>query len=125
MIRRPPRSTLFPYTTLFRSRGCGYPAHRGPDPWNAIASTDARCRVPRLQSRTCKGPSPSTTPLGPPAPLPPHDNRFCRGWRHWFAAAGIDPEPSATRLEFDSMRLALEMAALGHGLALARPSDAE
>src|SRR3712207_7663514 len=23
MIRRPPRSTLFPYTTLFRSRCCG------------------------------------------------------------------------------------------------------
>src|SRR2546425_8553203 len=23
MIRRPPRSTLFPYTTLFRSEGCG------------------------------------------------------------------------------------------------------
>src|SRR5438552_19202165 len=23
MIRRPPRSTLFPYTTLFRSLGCG------------------------------------------------------------------------------------------------------
>src|SRR5438093_3449627 len=28
MIRRPPRSTLFPYTTLFRSGGC----HRGPQP---------------------------------------------------------------------------------------------
>src|SRR5438034_6540987 len=27
MIRRPPRSTLFPYTTLFRSRR----AHRSPD----------------------------------------------------------------------------------------------
>src|SRR5437879_8110989 len=27
MIRRPPRSTLFPYTTLFRSRA---PAHPGP-----------------------------------------------------------------------------------------------
>src|SRR2546425_12372652 len=26
MIRRPPRSTLFPYTTLFRSRGPGGPA---------------------------------------------------------------------------------------------------
>src|SRR3712207_8438030 len=26
MIRRPPRSTLFPYTTLFRSLGAGYPA---------------------------------------------------------------------------------------------------
>src|SRR3712207_7002693 len=28
MIRRPPRSTLFPYTTLFRSR-----EQRGPAPW--------------------------------------------------------------------------------------------
>src|SRR5256885_12861221 len=25
MIRRPPRSTLFPYTTLFRSGGCAPP----------------------------------------------------------------------------------------------------
>src|SRR5690348_17881279 len=30
MIRRPPRSTLFPYTTLFRSDRPA-PAHRGPD----------------------------------------------------------------------------------------------
>src|SRR2546430_12065294 len=34
MIRRPPRSTLFPYTTLFRSprhtRGCGMSAPRWP-----------------------------------------------------------------------------------------------
>src|SRR3989454_4031947 len=30
MIRRPPRSTLFPYTTLFRSRSCeGKPGHAG------------------------------------------------------------------------------------------------
>src|SRR2546428_8373542 len=28
MIRRPPRSTLFPYTTLFRSRLCR--SHRSP-----------------------------------------------------------------------------------------------
>src|SRR2546429_7009267 len=28
MIRRPPRSTLFPYTTLFRSR-CSRPTRRG------------------------------------------------------------------------------------------------
>src|SRR3712207_7374178 len=27
MIRRPPRSTLFPYTTLFRSEGAAVPAH--------------------------------------------------------------------------------------------------
>src|SRR2546430_13109519 len=30
MIRRPPRSTLFPYTTLFRSEACGdAPGPRG------------------------------------------------------------------------------------------------
>src|SRR2546426_9021420 len=28
MIRRPPRSTLFPYTTLFRSRGRSAARHR-------------------------------------------------------------------------------------------------
>src|SRR2546422_3759928 len=36
MIRRPPRSTLFPYTTLFRSLGhddrWARPASRGPPP---------------------------------------------------------------------------------------------
>src|SRR2546427_6337060 len=33
MIRRPPRSTLFPYTTLFRSRGSRRdPAAHGGDP---------------------------------------------------------------------------------------------
>src|SRR5256885_10345390 len=29
MIRRPPRSTLFPYTTLFRSHGPGGPKVKG------------------------------------------------------------------------------------------------
>src|SRR5256885_12156546 len=29
MIRRPPRSTLFPYTTLFRSRRIARPRRRG------------------------------------------------------------------------------------------------
>src|SRR2546427_5271770 len=28
MIRRPPRSTLFPYTTLFRSARCHHPRRR-------------------------------------------------------------------------------------------------
>src|SRR3712207_7800045 len=35
MIRRPPRSTLFPYTTLFRSESRGsriFPDHRGGEP---------------------------------------------------------------------------------------------
>src|SRR5574337_2009929 len=30
MIRRPPRSTLFPYTTLFRSMGGGFGGKGGP-----------------------------------------------------------------------------------------------
>src|SRR5437588_5918107 len=30
MIRRPPRSTLFPYTTLFRSLTAGYQAEQCP-----------------------------------------------------------------------------------------------
>src|SRR2546430_10032837 len=32
MIRRPPRSTLFPYTTLFRSRAAAHAAPRKPWP---------------------------------------------------------------------------------------------
>src|SRR2546428_9080864 len=47
MIRRPPRSTLFPYTTLFRSlarrrwRGCLRGARRG-----------VRCRAARSEEHT-------------------------------------------------------------------------
>src|SRR2546430_16143228 len=37
MIRRPPRSTLFPYTTLFRSRGDAPVAFRNLSVW-ALAS---------------------------------------------------------------------------------------
>src|SRR2546430_16154615 len=37
MIRRPPRSTLFPYTTLFRSLVTGSTTHEGKEPWDGIA----------------------------------------------------------------------------------------
>src|SRR3712207_8701730 len=36
MIRRPPRSTLFPYTTLFRSR------RRGSRPWQGVYMVQRR-----------------------------------------------------------------------------------
>src|SRR3712207_6847089 len=39
MIRRPPRSTLFPYTTLFRSR-TGFES-RGGAGWTTLAEEDA------------------------------------------------------------------------------------
>src|SRR6266849_10905105 len=45
MIRRPPRSTLFPYTTLFRSRGFAVPRRRR---WPALPpfARPAACRLP-------------------------------------------------------------------------------
>src|SRR2546428_1045400 len=44
MIRRPPRSTLFPYTTLFRSRRCGLSLRRfsGGCTAEPVANTPAR-----------------------------------------------------------------------------------
>src|SRR5438105_7976257 len=54
MIRRPPRSTLFPYTTLFRSRR-GQRAQHAPGRRSARKSLDRRKRseehTSELQSR--------------------------------------------------------------------------
>src|SRR3712207_7106659 len=53
MIRRPPRSTLFPYTTLFRSNRGGVPGPRRPAPGPAralVASTERPDR-PRARDR--------------------------------------------------------------------------
>src|SRR2546425_8886076 len=49
MIRRPPRSTLFPYTTLFRSPA---PARRGPAPAARGRRTAARARRSSSRSRS-------------------------------------------------------------------------
>src|SRR5258707_10530104 len=48
MIRRPPRSTLFPYTTLFRSKGQRPSQRARPVTSNktAVTDTEARIRVP-------------------------------------------------------------------------------
>src|SRR2546422_3490229 len=46
MIRRPPRSTLFPYTTLFRS--CSAAPLRG------IRTTRRRTREATIRSLTCR-----------------------------------------------------------------------
>src|SRR5204863_5760829 len=54
MIRRPPRSTLFPYTTLFRSCGNFHRDGRGKD-YNARSQKDPQGRseehTSELQSR--------------------------------------------------------------------------
>src|SRR5687767_15295515 len=50
MIRRPPRSTLFPYTTLFRSRHslCADPRHHLSRGWpsDPLASSKWKLRTP-------------------------------------------------------------------------------
>src|SRR3989442_10035101 len=51
MIRRPPRSTLFPYTTLFRSAPVACIAPRRPknQPWRAFGRSEEH--TSELQSR--------------------------------------------------------------------------
>src|SRR3712207_7184455 len=46
MIRRPPRSTLFPYTTLFRSRGAVDHRHAG-EPARLVVAEGVAGRGPR------------------------------------------------------------------------------
>src|SRR2546425_2317905 len=64
MIRRPPRSTLFPYTTLFRSTRhdlwlAALPGSMdSPEPWQqASVGSGERCPAPirrdSVSSRTC------------------------------------------------------------------------
>src|SRR3712207_7740770 len=55
MIRRPPRSTLFPYTTLFRSRG-GTPQNTGDeDAGGSGGGPGARPRPSRPKPRRAPG----------------------------------------------------------------------
>src|SRR2546422_1917358 len=62
MIRRPPRSTLFPYTTLFRSVAAHALAEavdeereqRGPHPAAQVARVDVRGVVVRREA-ACRG----------------------------------------------------------------------
>src|SRR5206468_8563214 len=53
MIRRPPRSTLFPYTTLFRSEPGGLPVRSGGGP-RSIGADGRRSEehTSELQSRS-------------------------------------------------------------------------
>src|SRR3712207_7532987 len=55
MIRRPPRSTLFPYTTLFRST---VPANSGPAP----TTSDSPTTTDTPPTTTTNPPTTTTTP---------------------------------------------------------------
>src|SRR5256885_10853512 len=90
MIRRPPRSTLFPYTTLFRSRAAPL---RGGSRGNRSPARDRR------KARGGRG-TDASTPRKPPGPPPP-------GWLRGAAAppgtaprsarAGRRPDPVLRR----------------------------
>src|SRR2546430_12379810 len=79
MIRRPPRSTLFPYTTLFRSRGLGHrarhPLRRGARGRGPLRRRDRKSTrlnsshsqisyaVFCLKKKKCTAPHPQDPPL--------------------------------------------------------------
>src|SRR3989449_2751328 len=69
MIRRPPRSTLFPYTTLFRSRGIparergAVAARRRARQWDADRAGRGRQLVGDPITGTRRGPAELLSPL--------------------------------------------------------------
>src|SRR5256885_15848850 len=65
MIRRPPRSTLFPYTTLFRS------------PRRATRACPAAAPMRRSGRRTWRGPAHSSCRAGPGSPRPRRGPPIC------------------------------------------------
>src|ERR1035438_7795257 len=73
MIRRPPRSTLFPYTTLFRS----IPAARNPASWWKVSTSP---------------PPKSETPTIALADRP-RRAVFLLGWRLCAESGTVCPEP--------------------------------
>src|SRR5258705_9156476 len=76
MIRRPPRSTLFPYTTLFRSAR----ARPAPSPDRAGAARRA--------------PAAAVEPFGSPPSAPAPSDFAASGFPASYRAASVEPPPS-------------------------------
>src|SRR5256885_12049155 len=58
MIRRPPRSTLFPYTTLFRSSYYDVARTLGASPWFLVLRVAIPAALPRSEEHTSELQSP-------------------------------------------------------------------
>src|SRR2546425_4262923 len=91
MIRRPPRSTLFPYTTLFRSL-VEWAATRASHPWAQNAGSHSR------------------RPGGPPAAGkdPGHENRRARKPERGMATRSEEHTSELQSLAYLVCRLLLE-----------------
>src|SRR6266496_2793210 len=87
MIRRPPRSTLFPYTTLFRSHASSWAYSR------AVVGRDEACSPASPEAASAMGLGRKTIPIrnyrydSPAAPR----NRPWRRWQHWNARSDCEP----------------------------------
>src|SRR3989442_10893167 len=62
MIRRPPRSTLFPYTTLFRSGRDRRPAHEGGGGMITLKTKDDTAKMRRARVVVAEMLAATTTP---------------------------------------------------------------
>src|SRR5256885_16311396 len=80
MIRRPPRSTLFPYTTLFRSR-----AEQGG---TGISERENEARSARSGGEPARGPADAALDAGPHGAGPVRAPALRRGACGAAAAAG-------------------------------------
>src|SRR5256885_2733933 len=80
MIRRPPRSTLFPYTTLFRSR-----AEQGG---TGISERENEARSARSGGEPARGPADAALDAGPHGAGPVRAPALRRGRSGRAAAAG-------------------------------------
>src|SRR3989441_8753156 len=74
MIRRPPRSTLFPYTTLFRSQVYDEFASRLAQEYEMQPATETQALIAAIRSREAAPPQrapAASPPPPPPSPAPP------------------------------------------------------
>ena len=102
MIRRPPRSTLFPYTTLFRSRSsCRQPG-------NALSAGTSAAR--KAAPAAPRPPDPLRVPV---AHLPVR----CRGPAQGPPDFG---QRTVVRRGDPALQIRAAQSALGHGVAIAR-----
>src|ERR1041385_6657425 len=96
MIRRPPRSTLFPYTTLFRSTPppTRWACAASCSPWTTSTKHSHKCS---RSGRPWSTPSPSTrTCTGSASCAAPRES--WSGWPRNLRSATVAPKPSLARL---------------------------